>query len=59
MTVSASPPPLLDAAGVDVDEALSILKTALTGADDGELFLERSESESPGVRRWAAEVRRL
>ncbi|NWM88903.1 metalloprotease TldD, partial [Escherichia coli] len=34
------------AAGVDADEALSILKTALAGADDGELFLERSESES-------------
>ena len=37
---------MLDAAGVDTDEALSILKTALAGADDGELFLERSESES-------------
>ena len=45
MTVPASPPPILDAAGVDADEALSILKTALAGADDGELFLERSESE--------------
>ena len=46
MTVPASPPPILDAAGVHADEALSILKAALTGADDGELFLERSESES-------------
>ena len=46
MTVHASPPPILDTAGVDADEALSILKTALAGADDGELFLERSESES-------------
>ena len=46
MTVHAAPPPILDAAGVDPDEALSILKAALTGADDGELFLERSESES-------------
>ena len=45
-TVHASPPPILDAAGVDTDEALSILKMALAGADDGELFLERSESES-------------
>ena len=46
MTVHASPPPILDAAGVEAAEALSILKTALAGADDGELFLERSESES-------------
>ena len=41
MTVHASPPPILDAAGVEAAEALSILKTALAGADDGELFLER------------------
>ena len=39
MTVHASMPPILNAAGVDTDEALSILKTALAGADDGELFL--------------------
>ena len=38
MTVHASPPPILDAAGVDTDEALSILKTALAGADDGEIL---------------------
>ena len=30
---------------IDPDVALSILKTALNGADDGELFLERSRSE--------------
>ncbi|WP_288758381.1 DNA gyrase modulator, partial [uncultured Brevundimonas sp.] len=46
MTVHASPPPILETAGVDPDEALSILKGALAGADDGELFLERAESES-------------
>jgi len=46
MTLHAAPPPLLDAAGVSTDDALSILKSALAGADDGELFLERSESES-------------
>ncbi|MGV3578863.1 metalloprotease TldD [Brevundimonas sp.] len=46
MTVHIPPPPLLETAGVDPDEALSILQGALHGADDGELFLERSESES-------------
>ena len=43
---SPSPSPILDAAGVAPDEALSILQTALAGADDGELFLEKTESES-------------
>ena len=46
MTVLVSPPAILDSADLGGDEALSILQTALTGADDGELFLERSESES-------------
>ena len=46
MTVSVSPPPILEAAGVDPDEALSVLAGALSGADDGELFLEKTESES-------------
>lgn len=46
MTVHIPPPPLLETSGVDPDEALSILQTALSGADDGELFLERSELES-------------
>jgi TldD protein len=46
MTVHTSPPPILETAGVDPSEALSILENALVGADDGELFLERSESES-------------
>ncbi|HWU78812.1 MAG TPA: DNA gyrase modulator, partial [Caulobacter sp.] len=39
-------PSLLDAAGVDPERARSILGEALAGADDGELFLERSESEA-------------
>jgi len=43
---ASSPSPILDAAGVDASEALSILQTALDGADDGELFLEKTESES-------------
>lgn len=46
MTVHVSPSPLLETSGADPAEALSILQGALTGADDGELFLERSESES-------------
>jgi TldD protein len=46
MTVSVSPPPILETAGVDPDEALNVLSGALAGADDGELFLEKTESES-------------
>ena len=46
MSTVASPSPILDASGVAPDEALSILQTALAGADDGELFLEKTESES-------------
>ena len=46
MTVHTATPPILQTAGVDPSEALSILQTALVGADDGELFLERSESEA-------------
>ena len=46
MTVPVSLPPILETAGVGDDEALSILQGALAGADDGELFLERAESES-------------
>lgn len=51
MTVSVTPPPILETAilegaGVDPSEALDILGGALVGADDGELFLERSESEA-------------
>src|SRR4029077_2265540 len=39
-------PSILDAAGVDPDRAREILSGALAGADDGELFVERSESAS-------------
>ena len=44
--IPASSLSLLDAAGVDPDNARTILGEALAGADDGELFLERSESEA-------------
>src|SRR3989338_9207921 len=46
MTASVLAPSLLDAAGVDPETARAILGEALAGADDGELFLERSESEA-------------
>ncbi len=37
---------LLQASGVDPERAGEVLGEALAGADDGELFLERSESEA-------------
>ena len=46
MTLPVSPPPILETAGVDPERALKHLAAAVDGADDGELFLERSESES-------------
>ena len=46
MTVSVAPPPVLETSDLDPDRALSILGEALSGADDGELFVERSESEA-------------
>jgi len=46
MNAHATAPSLLDAAGVDPQAARAILEEALAGADDGELFVERSESES-------------
>jgi TldD protein len=39
-------PSILETAGVDPRSATRLLETALHGADDGEIFLERSESES-------------
>ncbi len=36
---------VLESSGVAPEQALQSLQTALAGADDGELFLERSESE--------------
>src|SRR5690349_14053589 len=46
MNKPVSAPSILDAAGVDPARAQEILADALQGADDGELFVERSESES-------------
>jgi TldD protein len=46
MSIHVVPPSLLDSAGVERERALEHLQTALAGADDGELFLERTESES-------------
>ena len=46
MTAQSPAPSLLEAAGVDANRAEAILGDALRGADDGELFVERSESES-------------
>jgi TldD protein len=46
MTVHVAAPSLLDAHGVDINRAREVLSDALKGADDGELFVEQSESES-------------
>ena len=46
MTAPVNAPSLLESSGVEREVALSILGDAVSGADDGELFLERSESES-------------
>ncbi|OYU71536.1 MAG: metalloprotease TldD [Alphaproteobacteria bacterium PA2] len=46
MNALSPAPSILEAAGVSVDRAHAILNDALKGADDGELFIERSESES-------------
>ena len=46
MNAPVSAPSILDAAGVDPARARDILGEALADADDGELFVERSESES-------------
>jgi TldD protein len=45
MNAAVSTPSILDASGVDLHVAERLLGEALTGADDGEIFLERSESE--------------
>jgi TldD protein len=42
MNAHASAPSILDSAGVAPERARSILGDALQGADDGELFVERS-----------------
>jgi TldD protein len=46
MTLPVTPPPLLESAGLDRERAQQALNEAVAGADDGELYLERSESES-------------
>ena len=46
MNAHTPTPSILDSAGVDPKRAEEILGEALAGADDGELFVERSESES-------------
>jgi TldD protein len=46
MTVHSPAPSILEAAGVDAGRAEELLAGALKGADDGELFVERSESEA-------------
>ncbi len=39
-------PSILEASGVDTARAVELLGEALGGADDGEMFVERSESEA-------------
>jgi len=46
MTSQSPAASILQSAGVDTERARDILCDALAGADDGELFVERSESES-------------
>ncbi len=46
MNAPVSSPSILDSSGVDPRRAGEILGAALAGADDGELFVERAESES-------------
>src|SRR5215207_9099420 len=46
MNAPVPAPSILDSVGVDPARAQEILADALQGADDGELFVERSESES-------------
>ena len=45
MNAFSPAPSIFETSGVDPERALQVLETALQGADDGELFLERSESE--------------
>jgi TldD protein len=46
MTLHTPAPSILDSCDVDPGRARDILGGALAGADDGELFIERAESES-------------
>jgi TldD protein len=46
MSLQTPAPTLLDSAGCDLGAVEKTLRAALDGADDGELFIERAESES-------------
>ncbi|MES3027004.1 MAG: metalloprotease TldD [Pseudomonadota bacterium] len=46
MNAHSPAPSILDSAGVSLERAREILGEALVGADDGELFVEKSESEA-------------
>jgi TldD protein len=46
MNAPFSSPSILESSGVDVRQAERVLGEALAGADDGEIFIERSESEA-------------
>ena len=46
MNAPVSAPSILEASGVDREAAARLLGDALRGADDGEIFAERSESEA-------------
>jgi TldD protein len=46
MNAISPAPSILESAGISTERAGDILNEALKGADDGELFVERSESES-------------
>ena len=46
MNAPVSKPSILEASGVDRESAARLLGDALRGADDGEIFAERSESEA-------------
>jgi len=46
MTIHTPSPSIIESNNVDPDRARALLGEALDGADDGELFVERSESEA-------------
>jgi TldD protein len=46
MNAPALPISILEGSGIDVRRAQALLGEAIAGADDGEIFLERSQSES-------------
>ncbi|WP_374573091.1 metalloprotease TldD [Phenylobacterium sp.] len=46
MNAHSPAPSILESAGVEPERARELLGQALAGADDGEVFVERSESES-------------